>query len=401
MLLQWLDGFKTIYHTIVLYLSALFTLMTPGTVIWKLFGEKKGKVRLLGRNLICDSETLIREGKSFTPLDQFTNALHPFIPLFSIDNEEEWKRRRDVFNYGNNLINQRLMHTSFDFKLEAEKGNILWPLFQLVFRFSFQLVFNRNISEQEFNELYPGLLDINKIIKRFTAKLNLVDRQKFYEATWKLIEQNEEGFLFHGFPSFHALNQLHQVSSVAEDFLTTIAVQCTDLICHLLILYSEHADDFHHDFDNAFNETLRLYPLTDLWVRQPSADQPAWIASLVQLNRNGWTEPNRFLPSRWNLNNHPPLMSWGFDIRRCPAQKMATTITKLIFQRIINTDGFWVETAKNFIHERTFPYGCQLWIGYGEKPDQAHKWKFPNKFRMQIRRWACEKFRMLDQNELN
>ncbi|CAF4486854.1 unnamed protein product, partial [Rotaria magnacalcarata] len=77
------------------------------------------------------------------------------------------------------------------------------------------------------------------------------------------------------------------------------------------------------------------YPLTDLWTRQPYGKQRGWIASVVQLNRNGWTQPDEFISQRWDTNDHPPLMSWGFDIRRCPAQKLATGVSQLVFENIL------------------------------------------------------------------
>ena len=395
------DELKSIYDTTLLYLFAFFSLMSPGTIIWKLFSTRQGKTRLANRDLICDHHTLMNLEKSSKPLDQFTNALSPFVPLFLIENDQDWKHRREVFIYGNNLINKRLSHISFDMQLPEGKGNILWDLFQSVFRYSFELSFNRKIHDDEFKAIYPGLVDINKIIKRFSSSPNMKEREIFYQQTLNLIKENDQDFLFHHCESFFLLDELNQVSSVAEDFLTTISVQCTDLICHLLILYSSYPEEFHTNFDYCFNETLRLYPLTDLWVRQGSENERGWIASLVQLNRNGWTKCGEFLPQRWSEKDHPPLLSWGFDSRRCPAQKFATDICKRVFQTIIHTEGFWVEPAKNFDHERTFPYGCQLWIGYGPKPDQAKHWTFPNKLRMQWRRWTCEKLRMFDQKELN
>ncbi|CAF4072995.1 unnamed protein product, partial [Rotaria sp. Silwood1] len=249
--------------------------------------------------------------------------------------------------------------------------------------------------------IYSGLLDINKIIKRFTSIPDIQIRQKFYDRILLLIKENDKDFIFHNFKDFYDMNEIHQVSSVAEDFLTTISVQCTDFICHMLLLYSQYPNDFHDDLENSINETLRLYPLTDIWTRPSYGKQRGWIASLVQLNRNGWIQPDSFIPQRWNTKEHPPLMTWGFDIRRCPAQKMATNISKLIFETIIKTENFWIKPAKNFQHERTFPYGCQVWIGYNEIPNEVNTWKFDGKFQMQCRRWLCEKLRMIDQNELN
>ena len=395
-----IESLKAFCYTIFIYLSAFVSLATPGTIIWKLFGNRKGKVCLMNRDLICDSETLMKLPKCGKPLDGFTNALCPFLPTFLLDNDQFWRQRRDVFSYAHGIINQRIFDKTFSIKLESKKGNILWDIFKLISKLSFELIFNRIPTEDEFNDIYPGLVDINKIIKRFTSMPDLKVRHKLYDRTLNLIQQNEEGFVFHNHKEFYQMTEIHQVSSVAEDFLTTISVQCTDLVCHMLLLYSQYPTDFHHDMESCINETLRLYPLTDLWTRQPYGNQRGWITSLVQLNRNGWTQPEEFHPQRWLTKDHPPLMSWGFDIRRCPAQKLASNVSSLVFENIIKRD-FWIEPAKNFQHERTFPYGCQVWIGYGEKPIEANSWKFENKLRMQLRRWLCEKLRMIDQNELN
>jgi hypothetical protein len=401
MQINMIDTIKSIYYTALLYLSAFFSFLTPGTTIWKLFQNRKGKICLMSRDLICDSQTLINLPKCGKPLDKYTNALCPFIPTFLLYNNQIWKQRRDVFSYGNQIINQRIFQISLDIQLKTKQGNILWEIFEIISKYSFQLVFNRLPTDEEFNEIYPGLVDINKILKRFTSTPDLKRRQLFYDRILKLIEENERDFIFHNHQSFYQMDQIHQVSSVGEDFLTTISVQCTDLVCHMLILYSQYPEDFKTNLENSLNETLRLYPLTDLWVRQPDGNQRGWIASLVQLNRNGWSQPDTFYPQRWNLRDHPQLMSWGFDTRRCPAQKLATNISILVFENIIQKDSFWIQPAANFQHERTFPYGCQVSIGYGTITNQAKSWKFNNKFRMQLRRWLCEKLRMIDQNELN
>jgi hypothetical protein len=375
--------------------------MTPGTVIWKLFGNRKGKICLINRDLICDSETLINLPKCGKPLDGYTNALCPFLPTFLLDNDENWKQRRECFSHANSLIIERIFDKNPLIKLETKQGNILWEIFEIMSKISFELVFNRTPTDEEFKDIYPGLLDVNHIIKRFTSKPNLQARKNLYNRTLQLIQENDSNFVFYNHLTFHQMTEIHQVSSVAEDFLITIAVQCTDLVCHMLLLYSEYPEEFHNDIDNSINETLRLYPLTDLWTRQSYDKQRSWIASVVQLNRNGWIQADSFIPQRWNTKQHPPLMSWGFDIRRCPAQKLATNLSKLVFETIIKTDQFWIQPAANFYHERTFPYGCQVSIGYGTKPNNIHQWKFNHKFRMQLRRWLCEKLRMIDQNELN
>ena len=239
------------------------------------------------------------------------------------------------------------------------------------------------------------------IIKRFTSKPDIRVRDRLYNRTLQLIEANEEDFIFHNHQAFRRMTEIHQVSSVAEDFLITMSVQCTDLVCHMLLLYAEYPEEFEKNIENSINETLRLYPLTDIWTREAYGEERGWIASVVQLNRNGWTQADTFLPQRWDTKQHPPLMSWGFDVRRCPAQKLATNLSKLVFQTIIHTDLFWIVPAANFYHERTFPYGVQVALGYGQKTKNIHQWKFDHKLRMQFRRWLCEKLRMIDQNELN
>lgn len=399
------DCVECVYYTLVLYVNAIFRLISPGTLIWNFFGERKGKVHLYGRDLICDSETLIREGKSFQPLDETTNALDPFLPLFSLNEIHQWKKRREVFSFGHQRILQRLEEIPFDYQLKSVQGDVLWSIFEIVFRYSFQLIFERKISEEEFQRIYPGLVDINRILKRFSSKINRRERQMFYDEIHRLIRENADGFLFHQCDRFNEMNEIDQVSSVGEDFLTTMSVQCTDLICHLFILYADHSEEFHRNFLHCLNETLRLYPLTDLWIRKSrEKTKRSWIASLTQLNRNGWIDPNEFVPSRWMEKSHPPLLSWGFDIRRCPAQELGTHLSQKIFQHWIDqSEQLWIIPAKNFHHERTFPYGCQLWIGYGEKPSSIieQQWIFPNEFRMKVRRWFCEKVRMIDQSELN
>ena len=377
------------------------TMISPGMIIWKLYGNKKGKISLMNRDIICDSETLINLPKSGKPLDGFTNALCPFLPTFLLNNDLIWKQRREVFSHGNSIINERILSKHFQYKLETKQGNILWDVFQLMSKISFELIFNRLPTDEEWNDIYPGLLDINFIIKRFTSKPNIEHRNRFYNRILQLINSKEKDFIFYENETFEQMNEIHQVSSVGEDFLTTMSVQCSDLVCHMLILYSEYPDQFHENVDYALNETLRLYPLTDLWTRQEENGQRGWIASLVQLNRNGWNQPDQFLPQRWEKKDHPLLMSWGFDVRRCPAQKLATNLSKFVFQSFIQNEHFWVIPAKNFQHERTFPFGCQLAIGHGQIPSDIHKWTFPGKFQMQFRRWLCEKLRMIDQRELN
>lgn len=395
------NALKAIFNTILLYGVAFFASMTPGTVIWKLFKTRKGKVRLICRDLICDAETLINLPKAGDSLDELTNAFCPFLALFLLNQNDHWKQRRDVFVDGNNKIYARLIETTLNITLPSKRGTILWDLYEIMFRIGFELVYGRPPTAEEYNDMYPGLVDINKVIKRFSWSSDLKIRQKLYDCIVKLVEANDKNFIFHNHEGFQKLNELDKVSVLAEDIIATICIQCTDLLCHMLLLYTEHSDDFHTNLDNCINETLRLYPLSDLWVGQPTKDHRGWITSLVQLNRNGWSDPDTFLPERWNSREHPPLMSWGYNVRRCPGQKVGTLLVKLVFKTITEKDGFWIQPASNFDHERTFPYGCQVWIGYGKKPDNVATWTFNNKFKMLIRRWIYERLRMFDQNELN
>jgi len=397
------DRILAILNTIFLYLAIWLIPLTPGTVIWKLYKTKKGIVKLINRDLICDSQTLMNLAKSTKPLDQFTNSFSPFVPLFILEYNKQCRQRRDVFSYAYNqiLTNLEQLHT-IDMKLESMQGDILWKIYEIMFRTGFELIFHRTPTNDEFNDMFPGVVDINKIIKRYTSFPDMPVRQKLYNRLLKLINENNPNFILHNHQGFQELDELSQVSLIGEDLLITICIQCTDLLCHMLVLYSEHSHEFQVNLDNCINETLRLYPLTDLWVRQASnKKQRGWIASLVQLNRNGWTNPDVFFADRWNSDEHPPLLSWGFDMRRCPAKKFGTDIVKLVFETITKRDGFWIEPASNFDHERTFPFGCQVWIGYGQRSNDTLTWQFNNKLQMQIRRWIFEKIRIIDQFELN
>ncbi|CAF1032268.1 unnamed protein product [Didymodactylos carnosus] len=391
---------KAVFNTILLYTVTALAPMTPGTVIWKLFKTRKGKVRLINRDLICDTETLLKLPSTGRSLDQSTNSLVPFVPLFTLDYNTQWKRRHNAFVHANNKILARITEKNMNVTLPGKQGNIFWDLCEIMFKIAFELVFDRPPTVDEFNDIYPGVVDVNKVIKRFSWTANLPIRQKLYDRIITLMKESDTNFVLHDHKGFPELSDLDKVSLVGEDLITTISIQCSDLLCHLLLLYPKYHDAFKANLDNCINETLRLYPLSDLWIMQPFKQERGWITSLVQLNRNGWSDPDTFLPERWDSKEHPPLMSWGFDVRRCPAQKMATNIVKLVFENIINTEGFWIQPALNFDHGRSFPFGCQAWVGYGQQPDNAATWKFNHKFKMQFNRWVFDRLRMFDQNEL-
>ena len=118
----------------LLYMCALMTLISPGMIIWKLYGHRKGKVTLMDRDLICDSSTLINLPKNGQPLDGFTNALCPFLPTFLLNNDLIWKQRREIFSHANSIINERILHKHFQLKLPSKQGNILWDVFEIMSR---------------------------------------------------------------------------------------------------------------------------------------------------------------------------------------------------------------------------------------------------------------------------
>lgn len=386
---------QKIYNSCLFYGGVLLLPYSPGILAWKLFKNKKGKVPLLHRDLICDTETLMSLPKSETSLDECTTAFTPFIPLLTL-NDTPWKTRRKILADGLRKIK---LPDSISWTLASKQGDVYWDIFEQLFLIGFRFIFGRPPTEQEFSDTYPGIHDINSLIKRHTGLPNMAARWKLYNCIKALIGEKNEKFLFYDSEEFAKLEEVDQVSIVVEDILTSTCIQCTDLICHLLLLYSEHESAFKTHLPECIDETLRLYPLTDIWTRKPENGNRAWIASLVQLNRSGWEKPNSFLPERWNKNGHPPLISWGFDARSCPATKVAYNLSKSIFEHIISEKNLWIIPAANFTHERTFMHGCQLWVSREAKPVDT-TWKFPGKFNSSLKQWFNTRLRVLDQFEL-
>ena len=353
------------------------------------------RLSFIKRDLICDTETLFALPKSESSLDEFTTAFSPFIPLLTL-NGLPWKLRRKILSDGLSKIN---IDKDFRFNLPLKKGDIYWDIFEILFQIGFELIFGRTATPSEFNDMYPGIVDINHLIKRHTGFPNKSVRWKLYHRVVTLLSEKNKKFIFSACNEFKALSEMDQVSILVEDLLTSICIQCTDLICHLLLLYSSFQESFKTNLDNCINETLRLYPLTDIWTRKSREHERAWIASLTQLNRNGWSEPDRFKPERWNLNDLPQLISWGFDARSCPATKIGYNLSKRIFQKILLNENVWIQPASNFKHDRTFSEGCQVWVGEGAKPTSL-KWKFNGKWKHQLKKWFFSRLRILDQGEL-
>ncbi len=383
------------YYSCLFYGGVLLLPYSPGALAWKLFRNKMGKIPLFHRDLICDTKTLMDEPKNDRSLDERTTAFSPFIPLLTL-NEQPWKVRRKILADG-----LRKMHLDDDcsLSLPLKKGDVYWDVFEGLFQIGFRLVFGRAPTGSECGAMYPGIVDINRIIKRHTGTADMDARWKLYHRVAALIAEKNERFIFFGNSDFAALSEVDQVSIVVEDLITSICIQCSDLICHLLLLYPSYKELFKTDLDRCIDETLRLYPLTDIWTRKAGDKERGWIASLVQLNRSGWNNPDEFCIERWNQQEHPPLLSWGFDARSCPATKIGYNLAKAIVQKIIANEKLWIEPASNFTHERTFPHGCQLWIGTGQKPTFP-QWKFSGKWKNELKQWFYSRLRVLDQGEL-
>lgn len=386
------EGIKSLYNTLLFNGGVLLFPVSPGTLAWKLYKNRKGKVPLIGRDLICDTQTLMSLPKSESSLDEFTTDFSPFIALITLAGQP-WKSRRIILSAGLRKIN---LDQEIAFDLPVKKGDIYWDVFKSLFKIGFKLIFGREATPSEFSDMYPGIADINRLIKKQTGKSNLELRWRLYHRVAKLLSDENPQFIFSDNADFKALNEINRVSIVVEDLLTSICIQCSDLICHLLLLYSDNQEQFKTNLDHCIDETLRLYPLTDIWVRKAQDQQRAWIASLTLLNRSGWSEPDRFNPERWKQEGHPPLISWGFDARGCPATKVGYNLVKMIMQKMMN-ENVWVQPASNFVHERTFIEGCQVWIGKGEKPSS---WKYKRKWKKQLQFWLNSRLRIIDQKEL-
>lgn len=390
-----LKSIQTLYHTFLFYGGVLLCPFSPGTLAWKLFKNKKGKIRLMLRDLICDTETLMALPKSENSLDEFTTAFSPFIPLLTL-NGFSWKLRRKILTDGLRKID---IDKDFKFDLPLKKGDIYWDVFERLFQIGFELIFGRAATSLEFDDMYLGILDINRLIKRHTGSPDIGVRWKLYHRVVILLSEENKKFIFSDSNEFKTLSEIDRVSIVVEDLLTSICIQCSDLICHLLLLYSSYPEAFKANLDNCIHETLRLYPLTDIWTRKPEENERGWIASLIQLNRSGWSEPDHFKPERWNLEDHPQLISWGFDSRSCPASRIGYNLSKKMIQKVLLNENIWILPASNFKHNRTFLEGCQVWIGEGMKPPSL-KWKFKGQWTNQFHQWIFSRLRMLDQGEL-
>lgn len=384
---------QSLFNTFLFYGGVLLLPISPGVLAWKLFKNKKGKIPFISRDLICDTETLMSLPKSENSLDEFTTAFSPFIPLLTL-NGLPWKTRRKIFSAGIRKIN---IDKDFKFDLPLKKGDIYWDIYQNLFSIGFEMVFGRLPSKLEFEDMYPGIEDINRLIKRQIGLPNMNLRWKLYYRTKDLLTEENSHFIFADSAEFRDLNEIDQISLIVEDFLTSICIQCSDLICHMILLYPNFKEAFKTNLDHCINETLRLYPLTDIWTRKSYDAERGWIASLTQLNRTGWSEPDSFLPERWVSDQHPPLISWGFDARSCPASRIGYNLSKKIFANMILNEKLQILPASNYYHDRTFLEGCQVWIAEDVKPTP---WKYKGKWKNQLNQWISSRLRLIDQGEL-
>lgn len=387
-----LNSLQKIWNTALFYGTLFAFPISPGNLAWKLFRNRKGKVPFVSRDLICDLKTLNSLPKRDNSLDEFTTAFSPFIPMLTL-NAMPWKQRRGIFMQGLRKMNIE----DLQFNVPEKKGDIYWDIYENFFHIGFKIIFGRQDTKEDFDAMYPGVYDINRIIKRQEGFQNKKARWRLYHHTLKLISVDNKNFIFSDSKEFQAASELEKVSIVVEDMLTSICIQCTDLVCHLILLSSKNREPFKNKLDNCINEALRLYPLTDIWTRKAYDGQRPWIASLVQLNRSGWEEPDHFKPDRWDTEGHPQLISLGFDSRSCPASKIGYNLSKKVFVDYFLKDDVQIRPASNYVHDRTFASGCQVWVTKNEKPTD---WNYKGKWKSLSQQWLYTKLRVFDQKEL-
>ena len=386
------DGFR-------LYSRVAAEAKSPGEIIYDVFGQSKGKRRIFRRNLICDWETLQNLPRTGRSTDETTRAFAPFVPQFSL-NGNVWNARRNVLKraFGAQYV-IRVKAIQPTIELRAGSIDLYEPIFEACFEIAFEYVFGRRATDAERAAMLSGMWDVNRYIKRQTFKIDMAARHRAFRASLELTAASPEGFIFGDSEEFYALTEVDRASIVASDLIFSSSVQPADLACHMLLVRASHPDMFDRfTLDECLNETLRLYPLSDIYARVPTADEPGWIASLVQLNRNGWSNPDRFDPGRWNRPGHPPNMSWGVEARRCPASEIGVSIAKTVFQAVVANPRTAITFAEDFRHERTFPYGIPALVT--NPSDGQVRFKMPHKFTGIARRWVFERKRMLEQREL-
>jgi hypothetical protein len=382
-----------------LYSRILVAAKSPGEIIWEMFGEIKGRQPLFGRDLICDWQTLGTVARTGRSTDETTMAFAPFVPQFRL-NGDEWNRRRSVLRRAfEPQFVARVMGPYPPPFLGEGFVDLYEPIFEACFDAGFQYIFGRAANDADRAQLLPGLRDLNRYVKRQVFSIDKAVRQRLYDEILRLVAPDAAGgFIFAGQRDFYALPDSDRASAVASDLLFSCCVQPADLISHMLVLRSKFTQAFDESsLDHCVNEALRLFPLSDIYARLPYAGERAWISSLVQLNRNGWVDPTRFSPKRWESGNHPPNMAWGVEARHCPAAEVGIAITRGVFTAIVGCPRLGITFASDFKHERTFPYGLPAMVTRGGSPPPFF---MPKRTWKLIMRWIIERKRMIEQGEI-
>jgi hypothetical protein len=84
-------------------------------------------------------------------------------------------------------------NSSAKIALPCKQGDIYWDVFEMLFKVGFELIFGRTPTSMEFNQLYFGISDINRIIKRQTGSPDMDVRWKLYHAS--LLMENNDKFI--------------------------------------------------------------------------------------------------------------------------------------------------------------------------------------------------------------
>jgi hypothetical protein len=382
-----------------LYSRILIEAKSPGEIIWEIFGDLKGRRPVFSRDLICDWQTLSSMPRTGRSTDEKTMAFEPFVPQFKL-NGEEWNRRRAVLRRAfEPQFVARVLGPYPAPSLGEGLLDLYVRIFEACFEAGFKYIFGRAASETDRAKLLPGLHDLNCYVKRQVFSINPSVRRLLYDSILSLTsDPSSSGFIFAGREEFYALQEMDRASAIASDLLFSCCVQPADLVSHMLVLRSQFPREFDSSsLDHCMNEALRLFPLSDIYARVPHNGDRAWLASLVQLNSNGWAEPNRFFPQRWESASHPSNMAWGVEARRCPAADVGLAITKGVFSAIAGCTDIQLTFASDFKHERTFPYGLPTLVTHGGVP---RSFQMPGKTRRLMMRWIIERKRMIEQGEI-
>jgi len=390
---------RGLFNGLWLYGHILLEAKSPGEIIWSLFGQTKGKLPIFGRDLVCDWQTMLSLTRTARSTDEKTTAFDPFVPQFKL-NDDRWNaRRRALRRAFDTSYTSRVVGGYDPIMLGTGLVDVYDPVFAACFEVGFNYVFGRPPDSQERNLILPGLVDLNRYIKRQVLHPDRTARETCHRAFAQLIDSPPPGFIFAGCEDFYAMTEEDRVSAVGSDLIFSCSVQPADLVCHMLVLRFAHPADFErYSLEDCMNETLRLFPLSDIYARLPYRNDRGWVASLVQLNRNGWETPDEFRPARWREPGHPPNMAWGVEARKCPASDIGLSMAKGIFEAIVHFPGLSISFPANFKHERTFPFGLPANVNYGGTVQRPFGQRIS--IYRHFLRWIIERKRMIEQREI-